>query len=157
MHSKKYIIPSLLLLSLFSIFTYTSASNTPPIHILKLQTPNSNLIKLSSIIHSGNITGVITAINTGSYTILVTNKDGTTTSQDVKFDSKTKLNIPKPRKVNNPHSLTKNKPNIIPLSIKTTATSTLSIGDSIRIKVKVNPDGTLGAVSVHLVPTKIKK
>ena len=39
MYSKKYIISSLLLLSLFSIFTYTSAANIPPIHTLKLQTP----------------------------------------------------------------------------------------------------------------------
>ena len=153
--SKKYIISSVLLLSFFSIFSYTSANNN--LTLLNIHKPNPNLIKLNSIIHSGNINGVITAINSGSYTILITNKDGTTTSQDVKFDSKTKLNIPKIKNINNIHLLSKNKPNITPLSIKITATPILSIGNPIRIKVKVNPDGTLEAVSVHLVPVKNKK
>jgi hypothetical protein len=125
-----------------------------------------------------NITGVITAINNGIYTIQTTQKDGTTTNENIKFDTSTKfysegVNI-------NPHGLPNNlsnQTNPLPnkfnpldrlnpqnrfpkLNVNNNFTQTpaptlssLKLNYNVRVKVKISPDGTMNALHVHLVPS----
>jgi hypothetical protein len=165
---KKYIVSSIILLSIFSISTVASASNNPSLLNIRRSKSgsdfNANIVKLNSLISGGNIKGTITAINGNSYTISVTNKDGTITTENVSFDSKTKESVVKPMDIKPSNAVTKpktpNPHNIHVFSTDTTTattTPTLQIGDPVRIKVRINSDGSLYALAIHLTPIKNKK
>lgn len=146
--NKKY----LLVLAL-SLLISTQALAAEPFRPFHQSQPQKLQPKLAT-----NLVGLITEINPNSYVIEVT-KDGVKTTKTINFDSKTKIQVRRARPEHKTflpslglrteqHSFSLNQPK----------TTTLQIGDTVRIKTKENSEGTLLALSINQRPAlRLKK
>jgi hypothetical protein len=145
MKYQKYVF-GIIVFFLFFIFSPALALNTNGKNIPQIN-PNIRM-------HGGNFVGVITAVNSDSYTVSI-KRGANTFTQTVKFDAKTKFNVLN-RNVSrtflgqNPQNIGDKKN---PAKFTAPTATDLKAGDTVRIIGRVNSDNTIEARMVHQMPT----